>query len=78
MAATTCATVTVTVTDEDGNVTTKVVPAYTRPLPELRTLLKGHVATYLERSRLEGEPGSLGDFALYLLVKAADDPRVIA
>ena len=72
-----CETVTIKVTDEAGNSTTRVVPAFTRSFLDMQTQLEGLVAEYLQRATDEREPVSLGDFALYVVAQAAKDPKVI-
>lgn len=65
-----CETVTVRV----GSVPI-TVPAYTVPGNELRKRIAGIVETYLQRSAIAKCQTSLGDFALYVLTRAAEDPR---
>lgn len=72
-----CETVTVVATDEDGDTTTVVVPAYTRTPSDLQILVDRLMEEYLSRSKHTRAEVSLGDFAFFALSKAALEPHTI-
>lgn len=51
------------------------VPAYTVPLGELATTVLDIWREYEELSEQREEPVSLGDFSLFLLVRASQEPH---
>jgi hypothetical protein len=74
-AAIQCETVIVTVTDEAGNQSSTVMPAFTRSREEMLELLSDIAGEYIGRSVAENSPMSVGDFALYAVTRAASEPR---
>ena len=55
-----------------GNVTL-TIPAKTRETNEFVTLLTEHMTEYVNKSSAQGECMSIGDFSLFLLVKASKE-----
>lgn len=72
----TCDTVLVRVDIDDDQIRL-VVPAFTVSPELLKDRIARLAATYLTASRADGEPVSLGDFALFILGQASQDPREI-
>ena len=60
--------------EEDVKIT---IPAFTRPRTDMVDTLSKLCAEYLATSEGEGAPTSMGDFALFALVKAAGDPHFV-
>lgn len=70
-----CDTVTVEVTNAQGNPAAQLtVPAFTVTQAHLGVRVAEELEEYLNRARV-AYPVSLGDFALYLLARASEDPK---
>lgn len=72
-----CELIHVAVTDMDDNQIRLVIPAYTPGFNVVEKRIHELTSEYLEKSRRTANPVSLGDFALFLLSAASDDPREI-
>lgn len=59
----------------NGNTTTISVPAYTRSFEEIIRIAKESINEYLSLTDMAGTAASLADLALYILSKAANEPR---
>jgi hypothetical protein len=66
-------TVTVSVRQGD-DCTILEIPAFTRDRILMGVIIHDHMDDYLIRSEEQGEPVSLGDFCMYLLSKASQEP----
>lgn len=72
-----CSTVKIDITDMRNNVVSFTVPAYTVPEIEFTARMEKLLDTYIAASKMEGDQMSLGDFILWLIVLAANDPKEI-
>lgn len=54
-----------------------IIPAYTRTREDFATVLQAHLNDYDNGSEIAGSQLSVGDFALYLLRKASEEPRTM-
>lgn len=60
----------------EGQVVELDVPAFTRPLRDFTAATMDAFDTYTTMTRESGSGMSLADFAMYLLSKASQEPRV--
>lgn len=70
-----CQVVCVTIDPLEGPVVRLTVPAYTVPPATLAERIEGLSMEYMALSRAQGESVSLGDFGMFVLAKASEDPR---
>jgi hypothetical protein len=70
-----CETVTVEITDEDGQKLRLVAQAYTRTEESFRLTIQDHVNRYTSLSIHAQEGMSIADFALYLLDATSKEPK---
>lgn len=75
MEQTICELVNVIVVDESGVPVIMEIPAYTVKSETLDERVKNILSTYLSLSEQMRNSVSLGDFALFLLAQAKNDPR---
>jgi hypothetical protein len=68
-------TIQVTLVTDDGGCTSLEIPAFTVNSSALELRVQELLTEYIERSVATGNATSLGDFCLYLLAIAEDDPK---
>jgi hypothetical protein len=72
-----CSTVKIDITDLQGHIVTFTVPAYTVPEIEFCHRVEKLLDTYTAASKANGDQVSLGDFVLWMITLAANDPKEI-
>lgn len=70
-----CSTVKIDITDIRGNIRSFVIPAYTVPELDFCHRIEKLLDAYVAASKTNGDPVSLGDFALFIIAMAATDPK---